>query len=97
MSVTIPDPFAALITAIADAIAARVQPAPAPAAPLPKFLTYGECAKQLRCSERQIRAMADAGTLRRVYPGGGSGMPRIPRSELDRIEAGRKLLGEKPR
>lgn len=73
------------VLAIATAVAERVQ-RPAVVAALPKFLTYDEFGEQLRCSGRTVRDMADKGKIRRVYPTGESGMPRIPRSELDRIE-----------
>jgi excisionase family DNA binding protein len=83
-------PLDPLVTAFADAVAQRLQPAAPVAVTLPRFLTYSEFAEQLRCSERQVRTMCDTGKLRRVYPDGCSGMPRVPRSELDRIERGAK-------
>jgi excisionase family DNA binding protein len=83
-------PLDPLVAAIADAVIARLPKTAPVVSPLPRFLTYSEAAEQLRCSERQVRVMCDSGKLRRVYPDGCSGMPRVPRSELDRIERGAK-------
>jgi excisionase family DNA binding protein len=77
------DALAPFVDAITEAVLARL-PQQKPVRNLPTFLTYAEAGRELRVHARTVEKMANQGKVKRVYLDGS--MPRIPRSELDRLE-----------
>jgi excisionase family DNA binding protein len=88
------DPLTALIRAavraeldLLRAELAAEQPAASPPRG-PERLTIGEAARELRCSERQVRRLLATGRLRATKLAmGGSSRALIARAELDRLLA----------